>query len=128
MGVKSSPPHFHGVQQREAEHQAPCYAASVFLQRFRDRALFGFCGRPTRHKQKRDVLRQKAPRVPAQKILGEIELKDNRCCGLPQTTLQPSIFVGIGVEQFGSACTIEEPFRRGANEDSVRTTSRDELK
>jgi hypothetical protein len=34
------------------------------------------------------VRRRKAPRVPTQEILGEIELKDNRCCRLPQTTLE----------------------------------------
>src|SRR6185369_3477311 len=36
----------------------------------------------------RDVRRRKAPRVPTQEILGEIELKHNCRCRLPQTTLE----------------------------------------
>jgi hypothetical protein len=75
------------------------------------------------------VRRRKAPRVPTQEILGEIEQKVNRCCRLPQTTLQPTIFVAIGVEQFGSTLHYKRTVYCGARiENSVATISRDQLK
>ncbi len=74
----------------------------------------------------RDMHRRKAPRVPAQEVLGEIELKDNRCCRLRKQHcnlryLSPSV-------SSSSEPPIKEPFSVARIENSVRTISRDQLK